>query len=225
MASLASLQGNGGGRIPMGSFSFDISRQQLVAIIASMPTETCRALYLAARQGDTTTAQRLLREATETYFATTPAAPAVIPVVRLLQGQLDEQLSRPPRSAGGDACGPTPHYQPPDAHAGRLPPLSFYRSEPPNRCRFPHSDRDHCCPKEGGCIGELPSCTRSQTDVSRRHERVRLPASPPEWCNRRPELRRHSASLTPELRAAFEQERAERQGELDTYVKQNSSNS
>ena len=33
------------------------------------------------------------------------------------------------------------------------------------------------------------------------------------------------ASLTPELRTAFEQERAERQRELDTYVKQNSLNS
>ena len=81
MASLASLQGSGGGRIPMDGFSYDASRHELAAIIASMPTETCRALYLAARQGDTTTAQRLLREATETYFATTPAAPAVMPVV------------------------------------------------------------------------------------------------------------------------------------------------
>jgi hypothetical protein len=42
-----------------------------------MPTETCRALHIAAREGDTTTAQRLLREAAETYFTSAPAAPAV----------------------------------------------------------------------------------------------------------------------------------------------------
>jgi len=32
-------------------------------------------MHLAARQGDTETAQRLLREAAATYFACTPAAP------------------------------------------------------------------------------------------------------------------------------------------------------
>src|SRR5688500_7643660 len=79
MASLASLQGTGGGRIPMGGFSYDVSRHDLTRIIESMPTAACRALHIAARQGDTATAQRLLREAAETYFASAPAAPAVAP--------------------------------------------------------------------------------------------------------------------------------------------------
>jgi hypothetical protein len=60
----------------MGRFSYDVSRRDLAAIIESMPMETCRAMYIAARQGDTTTAQRLLREAAATYFSSTPAAPA-----------------------------------------------------------------------------------------------------------------------------------------------------
>jgi hypothetical protein len=76
MAALASLQGNGGGRIPMGRFSYDVSRRDLAAIIESMPREACRAMHIAARQGDTTTAQRLLREAAANYFSSTPAAPA-----------------------------------------------------------------------------------------------------------------------------------------------------
>jgi hypothetical protein len=77
MATLASLQGQGGGRIPMGRFSYDVSRRDLAAIIESMPLETCRAMHIAARQGDTTTAQRLLREAAASYFASNaPAAPA-----------------------------------------------------------------------------------------------------------------------------------------------------
>jgi hypothetical protein len=76
MASLASLQGTGGGRIPMGGFSYDVSRQDLAAIIESMPTETSRAMHIAARAGDITTAQRLLREAAKTYFVSAPAAPA-----------------------------------------------------------------------------------------------------------------------------------------------------
>ena len=77
MTTLASLQGQGGGRIPMGRFSYDVSRCDLVAIIESMPLETCRLMHIAARQGDTTTAQRLLREAAASYFATNaPAAPA-----------------------------------------------------------------------------------------------------------------------------------------------------
>jgi hypothetical protein len=78
MATLPSLQGQGGGRIPMGRFSYDVSRRDLVAIIESMPLEACRAMHIAARQGDTTTAQRLLCEAAATYFASSaPAAPAV----------------------------------------------------------------------------------------------------------------------------------------------------
>ena len=82
--SLASLQGCGGGRIPMDGFSYDVSRQELTRIIDAMPTESCRALHIAARQGDTTTAQRLLREAAETYFSA-PAAPAaaVVPSHRV----------------------------------------------------------------------------------------------------------------------------------------------
>jgi hypothetical protein len=80
MASLASLQGIGGGRIPMGNFSYDVSRQDLAAIIESMPAETCRAMHIAARQGNLAIAQRLLREAAEQYFATAPTAPAAAPV-------------------------------------------------------------------------------------------------------------------------------------------------
>jgi hypothetical protein len=60
----------------MGNFSYDVSRRDLAAIIESMPAETCRAMHIAAREGDTTTAQRLLREAAETYFTSAPAAPA-----------------------------------------------------------------------------------------------------------------------------------------------------
>ena len=79
MASLTSLQGNGGGRIPMGSFSYDVSRHELAAIIAAMPTEVCRAMHHATREGDLTTAQHLLREAAERYLTSTPAAPALQP--------------------------------------------------------------------------------------------------------------------------------------------------
>jgi hypothetical protein len=80
MASLASLQGNGGGRIPMGSFSYDVSRHQLAAIIEAMPAETCRAMHIAARQGNLAIAQQMLREAAEQYFATAPTAPAAAPM-------------------------------------------------------------------------------------------------------------------------------------------------
>jgi hypothetical protein len=82
MASLASLQGAGGGRIPMGRFSSDVSRRDLATMIESMPLEACRAMHIAARQGDTTTAQRLLREAAATYFITAPAAPAATVALR-----------------------------------------------------------------------------------------------------------------------------------------------
>jgi len=74
--SLAALQGQGGGRIPMDGFSYTVSRHELTAIIEAMPPADCRTMHLAARQGDTGTAQRLLREAAATYFACTPAAPA-----------------------------------------------------------------------------------------------------------------------------------------------------
>jgi hypothetical protein len=79
MATLASLQGHGGGRIPTAAgISYQVSRQELARIIEAMPTEQCRAMHLAVRHGDTTTAQRLLREASESYFALAgvPAAPS-----------------------------------------------------------------------------------------------------------------------------------------------------
>ena len=74
MASLVSLQAQGGGRIPMDGFVYDVSRQDLVAILDAMPTSACRALHLAARQGDLATAQRLLREAAATYGANCSSA-------------------------------------------------------------------------------------------------------------------------------------------------------
>jgi hypothetical protein len=78
MTSLVSLQGQGGGRIPMGDgLSYAVSRHDLAAIMAAMPHDTCRAMHLALRQGDTATAQQLIREAAATYFASTPAAPAL----------------------------------------------------------------------------------------------------------------------------------------------------
>ena len=79
MASLVSLQASGGGRIPMGDGSYTVSRLELAAIIDAMPSAACRAMHLAVRQGDTPTAQRLLREATQSYFASAPAAPTAIP--------------------------------------------------------------------------------------------------------------------------------------------------
>jgi hypothetical protein len=77
LASLPSLQGRGGGRIPTGAgISYAVSRTELTRIIESMPTPACRAMHVAQRRGDTHTAQRLLREAAESYFATaaTPRA-------------------------------------------------------------------------------------------------------------------------------------------------------
>ena len=76
MASLTALQGRGGGRIPMDGFSYTASRHDLTALLAHMPNDACRALHCAVRQGDTATAQRLIREAAASYFASTPAAPA-----------------------------------------------------------------------------------------------------------------------------------------------------
>jgi hypothetical protein len=63
----------------MDGFSYAVSRHELVEIINTMPTERCRAMHIAARQGDLATAQRLLREATEQYFTAAPAAPAAAP--------------------------------------------------------------------------------------------------------------------------------------------------
>lgn len=78
---LQTLYGTGGGRIPLeNGQSLALKRHELTALIAAMPTEACRELHLAARQGDTATAQRLLREAAATYVAATPApAPAPAP--------------------------------------------------------------------------------------------------------------------------------------------------
>ncbi len=81
MATLISFQGTGGGRIPMGAFSYAVSRHELTTLIAAMPTDSCRAMHIATRTGDTATAQRLLREAAERYFTSTPAAPAAALVV------------------------------------------------------------------------------------------------------------------------------------------------
>jgi tartrate dehydratase alpha subunit/fumarate hydratase class I-like protein len=70
MASLSSLQGSGGGRIPLpDGRSYTVSRTDLARIIDSMPTEACRAMHIAVRVGDHQTAQHLLREAAATYFA------------------------------------------------------------------------------------------------------------------------------------------------------------
>ena len=97
MALLTTLQGKGGGRIPMDGFSYAVSRQDLAAIIDAMPTEHCRAMHIAARHGDLATAQRLLREATEQYFSATPAALAVVPSAshrRARRGQHSQNSSR-----------------------------------------------------------------------------------------------------------------------------------
>jgi hypothetical protein len=97
MALLTALQSNGGGRIPMDGFSYAVSRHELAEIINSMPTEHCRAMHIAARQGDLATAQRLLREATEQYFTAAPAAPAVAPLAscrRVRRGQHSQHPSR-----------------------------------------------------------------------------------------------------------------------------------
>ena len=94
MASLTSLQGHGGGRIPMDGFVYDVSRRDLAAIIDSMPLETCRALHIAARQGDTAKAQRLLREAAQTYFASAPAAPVATVAPRHRAGRAPRTIVR-----------------------------------------------------------------------------------------------------------------------------------
>jgi hypothetical protein len=71
---LRTLYGTGGGRIPLeNGQSLSLKRHELTALIAAMPTEACRAMHVAARQGDIETAQRLLREAATAYIAATPA--------------------------------------------------------------------------------------------------------------------------------------------------------
>ena len=102
MATLVSLQRNSGGRIPMGRFSYDVSRRDLIRIIESMPAETCRQMHIAARQGDTATAQRIIREAAATYYANAPAAPMASPVA--------PRISRTtPPFAGSHAHNSPPH--------------------------------------------------------------------------------------------------------------------
>lgn len=71
MATLTTLYGTGGGRIPTATGSIALSSLDLARCIATMPTAACRAMHLAARTGDLPTAQRLLREAAERYVATT----------------------------------------------------------------------------------------------------------------------------------------------------------
>ena len=97
MAPLTTLHGNGGGRIPMDGFSYTVSRHELAEIIESMPTEHCRTMHIAARQGDLATAQRLLREATEQYFTAAPAAPVVAPSASCRRVRRDQHSQSPSR--------------------------------------------------------------------------------------------------------------------------------
>jgi hypothetical protein len=78
----------------MDGFVYDVSRRDLAAIIDAMPFDTCRRLYSAARTGDTATAQHLLREAAASFFASTPAAPALA-------------LEAPSRRTRRQRCTPT----------------------------------------------------------------------------------------------------------------------
>ena len=79
MASLLSLQGRGGGRIPLGNgTSLSVSRHMLAEIIEAMPDAECHAMHQAVRYGDTATAQRLLREAAASYCAA-PLTPGHTP--------------------------------------------------------------------------------------------------------------------------------------------------
>lgn len=102
MDSLTSLQSHGGGRIPMSSFSYHVSRHELVQIIDAMPAESCRAMHLAVKHQDLPTAQRLLREAAATYFTSAPAAPAATPPAPRWPARRPstspERLSRKPRT-------------------------------------------------------------------------------------------------------------------------------
>jgi hypothetical protein len=81
----------------MDGFSYAVSRRDLSEIINAMPTERCRAMHIAARQGDLTTAQRLLREATEQYFTAAPAAPAVVPTVSRPRARRAQHRQNPSR--------------------------------------------------------------------------------------------------------------------------------
>lgn len=83
---LASLYGQGGGRIPLADgTSVTLSRVDLTKCIGAMSLADCRAMHQAARSGDAETAQRLLREAAERYqtsAAAPAAAPAPLPIRR-----------------------------------------------------------------------------------------------------------------------------------------------
>jgi hypothetical protein len=83
---LASLYGQGGGRIPLADgSSIALSRADLTKCIGAMSRADCRAMHLAARSGDVETAQRLFREAAERYQASgaaPAAAPAPLPINR-----------------------------------------------------------------------------------------------------------------------------------------------
>ena len=99
MSPLSSLQGSGGGRIPMGNFSYDVSRRDLTRIIEAMSADACREMHLAARAGDTATAQRIIREAAATYYAGAPAAPIATPVApRTSRTPATHAFRRKPRS-------------------------------------------------------------------------------------------------------------------------------
>jgi hypothetical protein len=78
---LQTLYGTGGGRVPLADGrSLTLTRAELAACIAAMPTEACRTMHLAVQHGDIATAQRLLREAATAYVAASPApAPAPVP--------------------------------------------------------------------------------------------------------------------------------------------------
>jgi hypothetical protein len=83
----------------MGSFSYDVSRRDLTRIIKTMPADACREMHLAARAGDTATAQRIIREAAATYYASTPAAPMAAPVAPRISGtSTTHAIRRKPRS-------------------------------------------------------------------------------------------------------------------------------
>jgi hypothetical protein len=81
----------------MGSVSYDVSRRDLTRIIEAMPADTCREMHLAARAGDTATAQRIIREAAATYYANTPVAPIAPPVEPRIS-RTTHAIRRKPRS-------------------------------------------------------------------------------------------------------------------------------
>ncbi|NTU79378.1 MAG: hypothetical protein HGA45_08240 [Chloroflexales bacterium] len=83
---LASLYGQGGGRIPLADgSSITLSRADLTKCIGAMSLADCRTMHQAACTGDAETAQRLLREAAQRYQASAAApaaAPAPLPITR-----------------------------------------------------------------------------------------------------------------------------------------------